>query len=398
MISVHEALSLVRENVHPLKPVRLPLAEAGGLILAEDVDAVFDIPAYPQSSMDGYAFTYDDWHSRKKLTVKGEIPAGLYNGTTLKPQQAVRIFTGAVVPEGADTVVRQELTDVSGDRLIIRDGVITKGENVRIPGSEIKAGETALNKDKKLSPAAMGFLAGIGIHEVLVYPKPSVSLIVTGNELQAPGRLLKKGQVYESTSFSILAVLRQLYIDQFRWVAVQDDRNQLSRALLSALAESDLVMLAGGVSVGDYDYVPEVLSSCGVKTIFHKVRQKPGKPLFFGRKDEKIIFGLPGNPSSVLTCFYEYVLMAAEILSNERDTIKNTEAVMAEDYIKNPELTYFLKGYLDGNRVTPLGAQESYRMRTYAEANCLIRMEEGVTEYKTGEKVEVQIFLNNLMR
>ena len=398
MISVEEALSLIKENVSPLKPVRMPLSETSELVLAEDVSAHINIPAFPQSSMDGYAFSFDSWQNGKKLKIVGEIPAGKFNDHTLDPQQAVRIFTGAVVPEGADTVVKQELTDLADDLLVIRDLDITKGENVRPIGSEIKTGEIALYKNKKLSPPAIGFLAGIGVHEVLVYPKPSVSLIVTGNELQVPGQSLQKGQVYESTSFSIKAVLEQLYIREFRYVAVKDDLEKLKVQLNKALAESDLVMLAGGVSVGDYDYVPEALSSCGVSTIFHKVKQRPGKPLFFGKTDQTIVFGLPGNPASVLTCFYEYVLQAIEIMTNEKDTIKNTEAVLSVDFTKNPELTYFLKGSLDGNQVTPLGAQESYRMRSFADANCLIRLDEGKSEFKRGENVDVQVFLNNLLR
>ena len=398
MISVTEALSLIKENVSPLKPVRLPLKETGELVLAEDIRARIDIPAFRQSSMDGYAFSFEGWQDGKKLKINGEVPAGASNGFVIEPQQAVRIFTGAAVPDGADTVVKQEMVEISEDLLIIRDNSISRGDNVRAVGSEIKTGEIALKKNKKLSPPSIGFLAGIGVHEVLVHPKPSVSLIVTGNELQVPGQSLKKGQVYESTSFSIKAVLEQLYIREFRYVAVKDDPEKLKIQLNKALAESDLVMLAGGVSVGDYDYVPEALSSCGVSTIFHKVKQRPGKPLFFGKTDKTIVFGLPGNPASVLTCFYEYVLQAIEIMTNEKDTIKNTEAVLSVDFTKNPELTYFLKGSLDGNQVTPLGAQESYRMRSFADANCLIRLDEGKSEFKRGENVDVQVFLNNLLR
>ena len=202
LINVVEAKKLILEHAVTILPVNLPLLQAAAMVLAEDVYASINIPAYAQSSMDGYAFSFPDWKKNKALTIKGEIAAGSNEIFTLTPGNAVRIFTGAEVPPGADTVVMQEKTNIENDCIFIADENIIQGSNVRAKGSEIKAGELALAKDSLLMPAAIGFLAGIGITEVLVYPHPSVSIIVTGNELQAPGQPLMRGQVYGPTGKS----------------------------------------------------------------------------------------------------------------------------------------------------------------------------------------------------
>ena len=175
MISVSEAKKIISENVSSLEPVTLPLQESAGLILAEDVYASMDIPAFPQSSMDGYAFSFEGWKKHKKLKIAGEVAAGSNETFTLDPENAVRIFTGAAVPAGADTVIMQEKVQVENGELKIEDETLQQGNNVRLKGSEIKAGELALGKESVLSPAAIGFLAGIGITEVKVYPNPSIS-------------------------------------------------------------------------------------------------------------------------------------------------------------------------------------------------------------------------------
>src|SRR5882672_7287794 len=183
MISVTEAKQLILEHATPLPPERLPLSEAAGMVLAEDVYASINIPAFDQSSMDGYAFSFPGWTTNKSLKIKGEVAAGSNDIATLPQGNAIRIFTGAAVPGGADTVVMQEKTKIQNDFLLIEDENLLQGSNVRPKGSEIKAGDLALAKDSLLLPAAIGFLAGIGITKVLLYPYPSISIIVTGNEL-----------------------------------------------------------------------------------------------------------------------------------------------------------------------------------------------------------------------
>jgi len=391
MISVSEARKIISDNVSFLQPVTLALQESAGLILAEDVYAKTDIPAFPQSSMDGYAFSFEGWKQYKKLKISGEVAAGSNETFSLTPENAVRIFTGAAVPPGADTVVMQEKIKTINGELIIEDEILKEGNSVRPKGSEIKAGALALEKENILSPAAIGFLAGIGITEVKVHPNPSISIIVTGNELQQPGQPLKYGQVYESNSFTLKAVLRQLQIENVQTLKTKDKPEIVTATLNKMLGQCDVVLLTGGVSVGDYDFVLQATNKCGVEKLFHKIKQRPGKPLYFGKKGNKLVFGLPGNPASVLTCFYQYVIPALEKLSKRLISLQILKVPLANSFQKTAGLTHFLKGIYNGKTATPLDAQESYRLSSFAKANCLIQIDEEVTSLKEGELVDVYL-------
>ena len=391
MINVAEAKKIILENVSSLEPVILQLQESTGLILAEDVYATMDIPPFPQSSMDGYAFSFTGWKQNKKLKIAGEVAAGSNETFTLAPENAVRIFTGAAVPVGADTVIMQEKTQVENGELKIEDESLKEGNSVRPKGSEVKAGTLALEKENVLSPAAIGFLAGIGITEVRVYPNPSVSIIITGNELQQPGEPLQHGQVYESNSFALKAVLKQLNIDNTQILYAPDKPEIVTDTLQKALEQSDVILLTGGISVGDYDFVLQAATQCGVEKLFHKIKQRPGKPLYFGKKENKLVFGLPGNPSSVLTCFYQYVVPALEKLSKRKIGLQSLQVPLAKPFQKNTGLTHFLKGYYDGKTATSLDAQESYRLSSFAKANCFIQVDEEITSLSGGELVTIYL-------
>jgi molybdopterin molybdotransferase len=391
MISVTEAKEIINNNTNTLAPLKSVLSLAEGKVLAEDVYAPMDIPAFPQSSMDGYAFSFAHWQKKKKLEIAGEVAAGNNEIFTLAQGNAVRIFTGAAVPAGADTVVMQEKIKAINGELIIEDENLQVGNSVRPKGSEIKAGALALEKETVLSPAAIGFLAGIGISEVNVYPNPSISIIITGNELQQPGKPLQHGQVYESNSFALKAVLKQLYINNVEVFYATDKPEIVTGTLDKALQKSDVVLLTGGISVGDYDFVLQAANECGVEKLFHKVKQRPGKPLYFGKKVNKLVFGLPGNPSSVLTCFYQYVIPAIEKMSKRRKLLLVVQAPLSKSFQKAAGLTHFLKGFYDGKTVAPLDAQESYRLSSFARANCLIQVNEDVTECRHGDLVDVHL-------
>jgi len=374
MITVAEAKALIAENISTLDAVKLPIEKASRHILAEDVFAIADIPAFRQSSMDGYAIRFED--KDLPLFVHGEMAAGSSNALTIKKGETARIFTGAPLPDGADTVVMQEKISLNDGRISILDDRLQVGLNVRGIGSEIKASTLAMHKGSFLSPAAIGFLAGIGITEVSVYPLPTVSIIVTGKELCAPGETLGFGQVYESNSYSLKAALEQAGIYKAEVISADDDLEILSGILEQALKKSDVVLLTGGVSVGDYDFVLEASRLCKVNQIFHKVKQKPGKPLFFGMKDNKPVFGLPGNPSSVLSCFYNYVLPALYQMAHKNNPVKEISAKLTDAYHKPAGLTHFLKGTYKDGLATPLSAQESFRLSSFAYANCLICLDE----------------------
>ncbi len=390
-ISVAEARDLIKEYIEILYPVKVSLMDAEGLILAENIFAKADVPPFNQSSMDGYAFSYDSWKKSGELTIKGEVAAGLAANSILEPHHAIRIFTGAAVPDGADTIVMQEKVNISAGKLLIEDESLVKGVNFRLKGSEIESGALALEKGSVMSPAAIGYLAGVGIHEINAYPNPSVSIVLTGDELQSPGKALEHGQVYESNSFALNAALNQAGISQINFFSSEDTLAALTVIIAKALDKSDVVLLTGGVSVGDYDFVVRAATANGVQQVFHKIRQKPGKPLFFGKKGKKIIFGLPGNPGSVLSCFYEYVLPALGQMSLRNTALKSLKVPLKTALEKPAGLTQFLKGYYDGDSANDLKAQESFRLSSFAKANCLIKLEEGKIAFSENELVEIHL-------
>ena len=390
MISVQEAQEIINQNIPKGKHQILPLKDAFGYITSEDIYSKYNIPNFSQSSMDGYAIRFED--KNLKLKIVGEMSAGITEPLHLESGTACRIFTGAPLPIGADTVVMQEKIKMeSNDHLIIKDVDLEKGLNVRVSGSDAKKDSIAISKDSYLSAAAIGYLAGIGCTEVTVYSPPSVSLILTGNELVQPGNILEFGLVFESNSYQLESVLRQCGINSIEKFWVKDDPLEVEETLNLAISKSDIVILVGGVSVGDYDYVIDATKKCGILQQFHKIRQKPGKPFYFGIKDEKLVFGLPGNPSSALTCFYLYI---APLLSKimERPTItEKIKATTTAAYKKKAGLTHFLKATFADEKVTPLHAQESYRLQSFAGANCLMILPENSEGCDKDEVVEIII-------
>ena len=390
-IEVRDARKLIRENIKIPDPVRVSISSAAGLILAEDIFALTDVPPFIQSSMDGYAINYQGWKKNEALKIEGMVQAGLTELNPLKSDEARRIFTGAAVPDGADTVVMQEKVDVQDGKIIIKDNNLVSGQNVRIQGSEAKKGEIALEKGHLLNATAIGFLAGLGIHELMVYPAPTISIILTGNELQQPGLALSYGQVYESNSYALNAAIREAGILNVDVFSAEDDLKILIEVLAIALQTSNLVLLTGGVSVGDYDFVIRAAEANGVEQVFHKIKQKPGKPIYFGKKGEKYVFGLPGNPASVLTCFYEYVYPAIGLLGNRQKEMIKMNAVLESDIKKPAGMTYFLKTYYNGKTVKELKAQESFRLSSFAKANCLIELKSEQSEFKAGDEIEIHI-------
>jgi len=385
MISVQEAKAIISTNLISLAPIALSLEQANNHILAADVFAICDIPAFAQSSMDGYALKFNDRH--QPLSITGEMAAGVSETFEIATGEAARIFTGAPLPAGADTVVMQEKVEVREGKLFIKDENLQFGLNVRDQGAEIKEKALAMEKGSYLSPAALGFLAQLGITEVKVYPMPKVGIILTGKELQKPGEKLHFGQVYESNSYALTAALNNAGINDIQVYTADDDLDILNNILADVLEEKDVVLLTGGVSVGNYDFVVEAARLCGVNQLFHKVRQKPGKPLYVGRKEEKLIFGLPGNPSSVLSCFYNYVLPTLHGLSQKENTVIEIQAILNAPYRKQAGLTHFLKGHYQNGKVEPLNAQESFRLSSFALATCLICLPEEIEDFKIGDTV-----------
>ena len=391
MINVTEAKQLINDNCSVLKVKTLPLLEANGSILAEPVHAVMDTPPFDQSAMDGYAFSYENWNKKSRLKVIGEIQTGNYSTENVLANEAVRIFTGAPIPPGTDTVVMQEKISRNENEIQILDTFLVKGANVRPQGSQTKKGELALQEGQLLSPVAISFLAGIGISKVKVFSKPTVSIIVTGKELVKSDDTITDGKIFESNSIGLIAALQQLGINPVSVEVVDDVEAEIEIAISNQLT-SDILILTGGVSVGDYDLVPASLEQCGVQKIFHKIKQKPGKPFYFGRFDQTLVFALPGNPAAVMSCFYEYVAQAISHFT-QKEYFKKRAFPLAEDFNKKAGLTYFLKGKMGEKAVTVLNNQESYKLNSFAVADCLVEFDEEGENFKKGDLVNVRMIL-----
>lgn len=394
LITVAEAKALLAQLPVIPRTTLKPLAAAAGSVLAADLIAPIDIPSFNQSSMDGYAFTFADYNpnnASSTLQVAGKVPAGSSTQLTLQRGQAARVFTGAPIPAGADTVVMQEVTEEQNGQLRFTQPTLKRGDNFRPAGSEIAKGETALEKGIVITPATIGFLAGMGFAEVTVYDNPAITLIITGDELQTPGQPLAWGQVYEASSVMLQSLLAQMGIQNINLLYVADELAATTAALETALQQSDIVLLTGGVSVGEFDYVVRAAENCGVRQLFHRVLQRPGKPLYAGVKAGKTVLGLPGNPSSVLTCFYQYVWPLLRKHTGHNDQLQTIQAPLAAPHNKPHQLTHFLKGIYANSQVTILGAQESYRLRSFAVANCLAELPAEARAFHTNEIINIYL-------
>lgn len=390
MLDVNAARQSILESCHTLPAVELPLYEASGRVLAQDLVSPVFVPPFHQSAMDGYALCFNDHIPGKPLQVAGEVPAGAVWSQPLPPASALRIYTGAPLPAGCDTVVVQEKVNVNNKDLFILDEALKPGANVRPMGSQTNRGDLVASAGALLTPALSGFLAGLGFNSVRVTALPKVAIVSTGNELVQPGNALGEGQLYESNSYSLSAALHQLGIAPLgRW-RCNDDAAQLQTTIQTLLPQCDVLILSGGVSVGDYDFVAGALAQCGVQQVFHKVKQKPGKPLYFGCKGRTLVFGLPGNPAAVLTCYYYYILPALKKLMGQAALHQNEMVLpIAASYSKKAGLTHFLKGKISGHAVLPLYGQESYLMHSFAEADCLIVLEESKEQVEPNTLVNV---------
>lgn len=389
MISVEEALQIIRSNTHAPVVETLPTHKSVLHVLAEDIIAPIDIPPFDNSAMDGYAFRYADYFHRH-LNIGGEIAAGDAAGIPLQAGEARRIFTGAKMPPGADTVVMQEHVKADGNKLFIENRELQQGYNVRLRGSQIRSGEPAIPKGTYLNAAAIGFIATMGYDKIAVCRKPKIHVIVTGNELMAPGEQLTDGKIYESNSAMLYAALHTMHYGDVQLHFVKDETKALTGLLETLHAHCDLILITGGVSVGDHDIVTRSKENPHFEILFHKVKQKPGKPVLFGKYKGTALFGLPGNPASVLTCFYMYVVpWLYRFCNRELQSLPASQMRLKNDVSKKAGLTFFLKGKIAGDSVEILPRQESYILRSFADADCLVIAEEGKSAYLAGDLITV---------
>lgn len=386
MISTSAAFLILENLSYSKRVVELPLVEARNHVLAEAVYSPINMPPFRQATMDGFAISL---HDSLHYEIVGEVKAGDFFETELKPGQAVKIFTGAAVPNSAQSVIQIEKVSVKNSELQL-DENIKQEANVRQLGAQIKINEIALQKGVFLNPAAIGFLTSLGFTKVKVYQKPKVGIIVTGNELVFAGEILSNGKVYESNAIMLQTALFDANFDTVSLYKVNDDFENTKNTLQKAIAENDVVIISGGISVGDYDFVGKALESLGIETLFYKVNQKPGKPLLVGKQNDKFIFALPGNPAASLTCFYVYVLPTLQKLSGIQhkygsDSKKN----LAHDLTVDNPRAQFLKASIIGDEVAILSHQDSGMLNSFALANALVYIPDGKYQLLKGEKVTV---------
>ncbi|WP_281232615.1 molybdopterin molybdotransferase MoeA [Flavobacterium gelatinilyticum] len=384
MIKVEEAIAIIEANSVKMPSKRISVNKALGYVLAEKVISPIHMPPFRQSAMDGYAFTHSIRH---QYDIVGISQAGDHSNIKLKSTEAIRIFTGAFVPDNADTVVMQEHVMANKNSILIAT-MPEKNANVRLKGEQIGKDDVVFEANTLLTPAAIGFLACLGITEVEVYKKPKAAILVTGNELVQPGEKLKKGKIFESNSVMLEAALQTIGIQKTKIYRVKDNLKATKKALKSLLSKYDIILISGGISVGDYDFVKEALLQNDVTELFYKINQKPGKPMFFGSKNETLVFALPGNPASSLTNFYVYAAPAVKKRMGFSEIYRPKVVRKLNSDIKNNSgKTLFLKAKYDETSVTVLEGQSSAMLNTFAVANSLLIVPENVESYQKDQLV-----------
>jgi molybdopterin molybdotransferase len=387
MITVKEAKEFIFSSIVDNDTAIVSLAFALGSYIRTPVFSSINMPPFRQSAMDGYALCF---HNSNKYELIDEVKAGDGHIPVLKEGQAIRIFTGAAVPDTANVVIMQEKVLTLSDTTIEIQKEVQLEENIRPLGEQVKIGELALPKGTKLTPAAIGYLASLGITEVSIYKKPKIAVVATGNELVEIGQELPYGKIYESNSIMLQSALKSTMTSDVTLHKVKDDYASTKELLAQVIADNDVVLISGGISVGDYDYVGKALLELEVNQIFYKVKQKPGKPLFFGTKGATSIFALPGNPAAALTCFYVYVLPGLnKMIGNPKYKTQSVSKISKSKFIKSGDRAQFLKAHIDGDAVSLLEGQSSAMLQTFALANALVFVPEEVMEIKVGDAVEV---------
>lgn len=388
MISVQKAFSILQANLQVLPQTECSLFQARKHILAQSLASPINMPPFRQSAMDGYALCL---HDALQYEIIGEVKAGDSHRVELLPGQAVKIFTGAAVPDSAQAMIQIEKVIANGTQLLV-DELVLPETNVRPIGEQISAGDLAIEKGKVLNAAAIGFLAGLGFTRVSVYQKPKVGIVITGNELSKPGTPLEYGKVYESNGIMLQSALIDSHYDAVTLYEVNDDFDNTKNKLKEALTVNDVVLVSGGISVGDYDFVARALKELEVETLFYKVNQKPGKPLFAGKLKDKIVFALPGNPAACLTCFYVYVLPTLAILSGAEANYQQAVLLpIAHDYEVRNTRSQFLKANISNGEAEILSHQASSMLNSFSVSNGLVYVPDGNYELKKGDKVEVYL-------
>jgi|TARA_R100000005_G_scaffold96490_2_gene83835 molybdopterin molybdotransferase len=397
-LTVEQARQRIHDLLSPISSwQKVSLRQALGQVLHQSVVSPRQVPPYNNSAMDGYALQSADIKNAPfSLNNVGVAFAGKPYQGHVEAGQCIRIMTGAKIPDGCDTVVMQEQVESDNQTITIHTDV-KAGQNVRLAGEDIDCGDTVLPAGRRLTPADLGLLASLGIAEVVTYRPLRVAFFSTGDELCGLGEHLGDGQIYDSNRYTLYGMLSELNIDVIDMGVIPDNRAALKIALEQAAADADVILSSGGVSVGDADYVKDMLAELG-QVNFWKIAMRPGRPLAFGQIGEAMFFGLPGNPVSVMVTFYQFVQPALKRLAGESDTLPIIIEVPCDNAIKKRAGRFeFQRGILFRNnegqlRVSTTGAQGSGILRSMSMANCFILLEENCDGLSAGSLVNVQPF------
>jgi len=396
---VAKARAFIHQFLSPVSGVaRVPVRDALGRVLAEDIASPVDVPSHRNSAMDGWAMRGVDLRADAEATLTeiGVAFAGKPFGGRVAAGQCVRIMTGGVVPEGADTVVMQERAKANGKSITFDPGQ-KAGQNVREAGEDLKAGAVALRRGRIVRPAELGLIASLGVGEVSVYRPLRVAFFSTGDELKSIGTTLGEGEIYDSNRYTIHGMLTRLGCDVLDMGVVRDDPAAIERAFAEAAASADVVITSGGVSVGEADFVKSILGKLG-EVVFWKIAMKPGRPLAYGKIGGAHFFGLPGNPVSVMVTFYQFVRDALLVLQGAHpiEPVPTFPVTCTQRLKKAPGRTEFQRGILargaDGAlTVRPTGEQGSGILKSMSDANCFIILGDATGNVEPGTVVEVQL-------
>jgi molybdopterin molybdotransferase len=398
---VDKARALIRTFLAPVTATeRVHIRQALSRVLAAPVISPVAVPGHDNSAMDGYAVRFADLAPAAETTLQrvGESFAGKPSTARVGPGQCVRIFTGAVMPEGADSVVMQERTreDASGVH-VAADAIARAGQNRRFAGEDLAQGAVVFDAGQPVRPAELGMIASLGIGEVTVYRRLRVAFFSTGDELKSIGTPLAEGDVYDSNRYTIHGMLTRLNCDVIDMGVVPDVPEELERAFASAAAAADVVITSGGVSVGEADFVKQLLDKLG-EVLFWKIAMKPGRPLAYGRLGGAHFFGLPGNPVSVMVTFYQFVREALLILQGQRDVapLPMFKVPLAAPIRKAPGRTEFQRAVVSADGaggwvVRTTGDQGSGILSSMSRANCFVVLPPESGNRAAGELVDVQL-------
>ncbi len=399
-LSFEQALARIKESIQPIKGKKnVTIREAAGHILAEDVTSPLNVPPFINSAMDGYAINASDIPSSTgdtELKVIGKSFAGKPFDGKINSGETVRIMTGAVVPNGADTVIMQEHAEVKGSYIKISSEHKAK-QNVRNPGDDFFIGDTIIKAGERLSPAKLGLLASVGITEFKVIRKPVVAFFSTGDELKGVGQHLEPGDIYDSNRYILFGMLEKMGVECIDMGVVPDIKEEIELTLKEAANIADLVITSGGASVGEADFIKIILDEIG-EVGFWKIAMKPGKPLAFGHINDTVFFGLPGNPVSAMATFYQFVQPSLRLLEGESISAPvKLQARCISKLKKRPGRTDFQRGIMSSDSngqliVDTTGIQGSHMLSSMAKANCFIVLTRDAGDIEEGETVEVQPF------